>query len=207
MNAIPAPPQFRAALVRGWFVAVGLGCVNLTEPKQPKIWIDGHWHEFNHLFRPLPTKSGYVLGALLEALPLALVNAVATDVEAFAPYRRLAEYGMVYDGERYDPATDGLPTVLDDWLRDGVWPAGPTFARIKLGTGNDCEARTSAMLAYLTDLHAAYEQERVRGPEAADQGVHTKRRRELTPAILDSLGELFGDLHEWNADSETGPDA
>jgi hypothetical protein len=47
----------------------------------------------------------------------------------------------------------------------------------------------------------------VRGPEAADQGVHTKRRRELTPAILDSLGELFGDLHEWNADSETGPDA
>ncbi len=131
---IPAAPNVRKAMVRGWFTATLLGQVTMQE-QQIRIFVpnstggDGRWRDF-----PAPLLSSGVhvahdyLPLALESLPLAFIEvSISAELTAMAPYTRLRELGTGGSGglEVYErPARE-----LSDWVLDGRLPQGAPTPR------------------------------------------------------------------------------
>lgn len=198
-QSVPAPPDLRRALVRGWFVARFLGGVDVVDPAGPRVRADSAWLPFHHLLGPVPAKPQYLLGQLLESFPVAIVTATQADELALGPYLRLAEYGMVQEGggarPTYDRDATTLPTALSEWLSKGQVVDG-THALLPDGGSPACsseEARVDRLKDTLRELIVSYSRIAATMPDASAT-EHVRRQWELSSAVLLALDELNSGL-------------
>ena len=118
---VPLPPDVRMAMIRGWFTARALGQVDVEDFKHRpvRIWTPEGMRAFPFpvLGPPLHTLDE-TLPALLESLPLAMLQAATLDEEALDAYRRIARLGR-------DARAPGATTPSCG----RSWSPGPTTAR------------------------------------------------------------------------------
>jgi hypothetical protein len=131
---LPVHPMVYRQLVRGWFVARALGHLDLPPDveeiltKPMRIWSPAA-PGGTYLTFPEPLRwraqesafSGYtgmdILPAVLESLPVAMVDASQTADTPLRPYWRLIELGTVADNRG---KITTLPRELQDWLATGT---------------------------------------------------------------------------------------
>jgi hypothetical protein len=155
----------------------------------------------------LPTEPPDVFGAIVESIPLALVNAVTANADAMVPYRRLGEMGSVRSGGgadvEYDFSAEGVPGTLTDWLTDGELPNDALEPLA--GSGDDTAERADAFKTFLEGVAASYRELLSHIPGAETQYTHPRRQWELAPAISDEIGGLVDDLTAWGTTRVTRP--
>ena len=186
-------------MLRGWFVGRGLGYIDVTRSQEPRIYTTHGWLGFGPLLGPAPNEAADVLGAILESMPLAIVNAVRANTSALLPYRRLAELGAVRYGvgedATYDLAADGVSGTLTDWLTSGDLPGGTLEPLVdSAATPNE---RAELFRAFVDTVFGSYSKLLQGVPKVETQHTHVRRQWELAPAVLDVLGTLRGELATW----------
>jgi len=118
---VPLSPEVRLAIIRGWFTARALGYIDADSHRTQaiKVWSKKGRHAF-----PFPVLGAPIfrkeesLPAVLESLPIALLEAAKRDEASLDAYRRLLELGT--------PDADGdadhcdLHPELADWVATGI---------------------------------------------------------------------------------------
>jgi hypothetical protein len=198
---VPAPPDTRMAMIRGWFTARALGQVDVTDFKQRpvRIWTPEGLRAFPFpvLGTPLHTLDE-TLPALLESLPLAMLEAATMDETALEPYRRIARLGQAETGPRSEYAE--LRPELDAWARDGtVVDGGPQDPPVTEGGPATRQARLEALSRFFDTYRAHYEALDDRAL-TAETALHLSRTWELRREIVQGLRQLQ-DACKWALDA------
>jgi hypothetical protein len=159
-ESVPAAPEKKSAILRGWYVARALGQLteDMADPKRgPELKVWSHVRRDFETF-PYPLASGPVVepedypGGLLMSLSIALAMCNASSsLEPLRSYHRLIELGEISN-----PAT----SELGRWISQGTvaHPSQPQPG-VKAGpTGVDAvEARRDALVKYFSDLLKEFE--------------------------------------------------
>ncbi len=141
VTAAPVPPAVRRAIIRGWYTAKTLDMVRGDGWQTPlEIWIPDsqesvrlygdatEWVRFPHPLVGESTTGGYGhLAAVLESLPVAMVQIPERSRSTVAPYVRLFELGKdrpEFDGDPRSYST--LNGEVEDWIATGATPWGGT---------------------------------------------------------------------------------
>jgi hypothetical protein len=188
---VPVPPDTRMAMIRGWFTARALGQVDAAEPRQRpvRIWTPEGLRAFPFpvLGAPLHTLDE-ILPALLESLPLAMLEAATMEVTALEPYRRIAQLGQAETGPRSEYVE--LRPELDGWARDGgVVEGAPQTPPVAESGPATRQARLEALTGFFDTYRAHYERLDDR-PLTAETGLHLGRAWELRREIVRALRQL-----------------
>jgi len=159
---VPASPDVRLDMIRGWFVGRILGVVDVDRPRESAVTVvraDGSTVAF-----PFPLAGPPVeiltdlLPAVLESLPIALVEMAGQNDQALAPYTRLRDLGRTVNGG--DPDYAGLPESLADWVLDARPPVGITPPPDSAGKAEQTwSERLAAVEGFLERYRQHYEQE------------------------------------------------
>jgi Tubulin like len=167
---VPLAPWRLNALIRGWLTANLLGQVPRLEREWSaagplSVWTERGWLQFpKHLLGPEVRGHGLVLPALIESLPLALLELSGGEQEAIGAYLRLIKLGEPSGGppKAYEEAN----LELGDWVRSGRLPEPqpgfdeppePDAAVAGSATGSP-EERGAAIVQAITPYRAAYEE-------------------------------------------------
>lgn len=198
---VPVPPDTRMAMIRGWFTARALGQVDVADFKQRpvRLWTPEGMRAF-----PFPVLGANLhtldetLPALLESLPLALLEAATLDEAALDPYRRIAQLGQAGTGPRGEYAE--LRPELDGWARDGaVVDGAPAAPPVAEGGPATRQARLESLSRFFDTYRAHYERldDRLL---TAETGLHLSRAWELRREIVRCLRQLQ-DACKWALDA------
>jgi hypothetical protein len=204
---VPLPDEQRLAMVRGWFVARALGQIELPKLRQPRpvrIFVPQKGMRpfpYPLLGRPV-TRHPDTLPALLESLPLALIETSGPNLEPMRPYWRLAELGTLPDDDQ--PA---VPAELDDWLAGGIVKPGADSppARSLAATGSrddDWKARLADVTSYLGGAKLRYGEVVERSEESLELGGPISRMWELRADIMLALAQLLDACELYRPDRE-----
>lgn len=187
-HAVPAPPGYFRALVRGYFIGRLLGYLDVRTPSQPQAWTPQGWLAFREFLGPAPHGDADILGALCESMALAIVKSVRANADALRFHRTVAELGSVHVAGQPVMSRHGTPKSISDWLASGEYPAGREFAYLGDG-GSDADARASSIRQALSALIDAYVAISDGSPPSYDDpyGCH---RWDLAPEIVAILTEL-----------------
>jgi len=161
-ESVPAAPEKKSAILRGWYVARALGQLTeeISDPKRgPELKVWSHVGRDYEGF-PYPLASGPVVepedypGGLLMSLSIALAMCnSSSSLEPLRSYHRLIELGEISN-----PAM----SELGRWIAQGVLahPSQPAPG-VKAGpVGADgVDARRKALISYFTDLLKEFENE------------------------------------------------
>lgn len=168
---VPVPSDILAAMVRGWYTARLLDWASQYDEMSPEEqWVLSAKGETLHFPNPLlgtaPTTAFDVLPALLESLPLAMLDYSANRRETSMAYARLQDLGTsAQPGGQYVKANRELGT----WIGQGTFGTGLTTpAPVKAGpVGNGPadedaqaarkDASTTTLSLFLEDFNAAVE--------------------------------------------------
>lgn len=196
---IPTSGRRRLEMIRGWFVARAFELVDITDSAAKPLELvlaDGSRAPFPFpLMTAAPIRRSLdVLPAVLETLPVALVDYGKIGDRAMAPYARLAELGAMTTPDA--PALSPLSRELSAWVNHGTRPVGSSaFAQSPMGSSKEEQlARVDAVLGFLNlylDGHA--------DPTAGARsgGYRALMQEQATPQSLDRMGgawELREDL-------------
>jgi hypothetical protein len=152
---IPAAPEVRRHMMRGWFVARILNQLQTAAPidRPTEIFVPGHgFVPFPFpLIGPPVTDSLDLLPALLESLPIALVEVSNRGMkEAMRPYHRLTELGRPEHGTPVDRAP--LPPALHRWAAEGLLePGAPTPLEVQAGAQDHLPTQRFQTIGALLD--------------------------------------------------------
>lgn len=199
--AIPLHPKYRRAIIRGWWMARLMGQVRGIEEKTfnseaVKVWVPNGWAEFPFpVLGPRLREAPEVLPALLESLPLALVDAASQkNLDPLSAYHRLLDLGL---GGAFDEAVsddEPLHPEFQLWLEGGGEKGGgvPTPA-IQRAT-----SRTDRTAAVVEHLEAAQERFRTLAavPLRKEDPLSVRRSWELREDILGALHSLIARCKE-----------
>jgi hypothetical protein len=198
---IPVSPEARQTLIRGWFTARVLNLIELPGPlplaAPVRIWTaDGvRSFPFPLLGRPV-RRLDEVLPALLESLPLAMLDAAGLDGTAMDAYRRLAALGLLgRDGAVGDRLR--VPDSLRDWLDTGSVEAGAPVPSIAASEQPTRGGRLRALEDFLqryTDYYMELDQAEVASEAVGDLAGVWELRHEIT-AVLQELKDLCKRAH------------
>ena len=204
-ESVPAAPPVRRAMVRGWFTGLALGQVrvgDLLQEATVEVWIPaatgvgGVWAAMpSPVLRPV-TSSADAIGAVLESLPLALLEVYsARSVDPLRPYQRLTALGTSGSDagiEVYEQLNQDLST----WIRDGAIPPGYPPPDERIGDqGSAPEMRRDAVERRFVDLRENYHH---RFEQVAKKGElpSVPRDYELRDDILAALDDLIAKVRE-----------
>jgi hypothetical protein len=161
-ESVPAAPEKKSAILRGWYVARALGQLteDLADPKRgPELKVWSHIGRSYETF-PYPLASGAVVepedypGGLLMSLSIALAMCnSSSSLEPLRSYHRLIELGEISN-----PAT----SELGRWIAQGAvaHPSQPVPSSKAGPAGSEgVEERRKALIAYFTDLLKGFESE------------------------------------------------
>ena len=161
-ESVPAAPEKKSAILRGWYVARALGQLteDLADPKRgPELKVWSHIGRDYETF-PYPLASGAVVepedypGGLLMSLSIALAMCnSSSSLEPLRSYHRLVELGEISN-----PAT----SELGRWIAQGAvaHPSQPVPSGKAGPAGSEgVEERRKALIAYFTDLLKGFETE------------------------------------------------
>ena len=161
-ESVPAAPEKKSAILRGWYVARALGQLteDLADPKRgPELKVCTHIGRDYETF-PYPLASGAVVepedypGGLLMSLSIALAMCnSSSSLEPLRSYHRLIELGEISN-----PAT----SELGRWIAQGAvaHPSQPVPSGKAGPAGSEgVEERRKALIAYFTDLLKGFETE------------------------------------------------
>lgn len=161
-ESVPAAPEKKSAILRGWYVARALGQLteDMADPKRgPELKVWSHVRRDFETF-PYPLASGPVVepedypGGLLMSLSIALAMCNASSsLEPLRSYHRLIELGEISN-----PAT----SELGRWISQGTvaHPSQPQPGAKAGPTGADAvEGRRDALVKYFSDLLKEFENE------------------------------------------------
>ena len=161
-ESVPAAPEKKSAILRGWYVARALGQLteDLADPKRgPELKVWSHIGRDYETF-PYPLASGAVVepedypGGLLMSLSIALAMCnSSSSLEPLRSYHRLIELGEISN-----PAT----SELGRWIAQGAvaHPSQPVPSAKAGPAGSEgVEERRKALIAYFTDLLKGFETE------------------------------------------------
>ena len=161
-ESVPAAPEKKSAILRGWYVARALGQLteDLADPKRgPELKVWSHIGRDYETF-PYPLASGAVVepedypGGLLMSLSIALAMCnSSSSLEPLRSYHRLIELGEISN-----PAT----SELGRWIAQGAvaHPSQPVPSGKAGPAGSEgVEERRKALIAYFTDLLKGFETE------------------------------------------------
>jgi hypothetical protein len=197
---VPLPPDVRLAMVRGWFTARALGYIDAAEHRTQPITVwspSGSWpFPFPVLGSPVFRKEDS-LPAVLESLPIALLETAKRGDAALQAYRRLLELGTP-DADA-DPDHCDLHPELAAWVATGAARNGGS------GPNGVVHVDRSSRLDAIEDLFARsleYFQglEKRLTPESA---LHVSRGFELRDDLTRALGQLLGMVERARAARET----
>ncbi|QUQ63863.1 tubulin-like doman-containing protein [Kutzneria sp. CA-103260] len=180
---VPCPPEVRAAVVRGWFVARFLNqvrCRNSNLRGAPtEIWTPGGYRQFPYpLLGPTIRKHDEWLPAVLESMALTIVGS-PTD-----PYDRLVHLGQSV-GERDELADPG---ELSTWIETGrTAPGAPTPNPKLAGAAGDQPAIRSRIVNETIDEYRKHYEEYREAQLTPQTGLRVSRAWELREDILHAL--------------------
>ena len=212
-ESIPAAPPVRRAMVRGWFTGLALGQVRvgrLLQEATVEVWVPaasgagGGWAAMpSPVLRPV-TSSADAIGAVLESLPLALLDVYsARSVDPLRPYQRLTALGASGSDAGIE-VYEQLNQDLSSWIRDGAIPPGFPPPDEQIGDqGSAPELRRDAVERRFVELRERYRQrfeEVVRKGELAS----VPRDYELRHDILAALDDLIAMVGESIPTERTG---
>jgi hypothetical protein len=196
---IPTSGRRRLEMIRGWFVARAFDLVDIADSASKPLELvlaDGSRAPFPFpLMAAVPIRRTLdVLPAVLETLPVALVDYAKVGDRAMAPYARLAELGVMATPDA--PALSPLSRELSAWVESGTRPVGSSaFAQAPSGgTTEEKLARVDAVLDFL-NLYLDGHADPTTG--ARSGGYRSLMQEHATPQSLDRLGggwELREDL-------------
>jgi hypothetical protein len=161
-ESVPAAPEKKSAILRGWYVARALGQLteDLADPKRgPELKVWSHIGRSYETF-PYPLASGAVVepedypGGLLMSLSIALAMCnSSSSLEPLRSYHRLIELGEI-----------SIPakSELGRWIAQGAvaHPSQPVPSSKAGPAGSEgVEERRKALIAYFTDLLKGFESE------------------------------------------------
>lgn len=190
---IPTSPAVRRDMIRGWFVGRILHQIDLSDYRQRavRIWSPAEgWMSFPFpVLGPPVRKLQDLLPALLESLPIAIMEASMMGPRALKPYWRLSELGGMPEGEA---AYSGFGEELRRWIVDGEAPEGAPRPVVEhAGAKPDgWEDRLGAVSAFLDRYLESYRKldaEPVTSPRAA---LRLSRAWELREDLVRTLHEL-----------------
>jgi hypothetical protein len=195
---IPAAPEVRRHMVRGWFVGRILNLLRIVDPiaRPAEIFVPTYgFVPFPHPLLGAPVTDGRdLLPALLESLAIAMVEVSSRGMrDAMRPYHRLIALGQPEHGVAVDVAH--LPPALHRWTMEGkVEVDAPIPVEINAGPqiGTSAE-RGDAIGALLERLINTYEY----GSDAAldpRTSLNLSRGWELRQDLARALRELRGQL-------------
>ncbi|MCL1593334.1 MAG: tubulin-like doman-containing protein [Actinomycetia bacterium] len=196
MEFIPLPQEHILASVRGFFTARMLGLLELDGGKVLIKTPSGIVAQFpDPLLRPF-TNSKDLLPALLESLPLAMIEVQRVgSVEPLVPYTALRDYGWQTSEQRASQILDyEVPaTVLANWIDTGhVDGLGQVLAPLR--NIPSAEDRRAAAEEFLLRTESDYQEQYA----AYLQNVQSKKMKisqtpdwpSLWPAIRTALRQL-----------------
>jgi hypothetical protein len=184
---VPVPPEVRMSMIRGWFTARALGQIDAAEHKTKAVtvWSPEGWRPF-----PFPVLGAPIfrreesLPAILESLPLALLEAAKRDDAPLDAYRRLLQLGTPPDNA--DADNGELHPELAGWIDTGASGAGTGPNGIVL---MDRSARLDAVHD-LFDMSAKHFKAMGEPPVTAETALRATRGYELRHDIVRALGQL-----------------
>jgi hypothetical protein len=201
---IPVPPEIRHTLVRGWFAARLLSHVELPPTmsdlvdQRLKIWSpegrSGTYHHFpKPLFWGLAEFQGFELSdalpTILEALPVAMVQAAYLGNEPLRAFWRLLDLG---EAPLREGGAAGLNKELSDWLITGDG-AGDDWSGDRPDRSASPKERHSWLDHVLSQYRSQYERlVRDSAPRTAPVGGSWEMRNDLLKAINDLLAGCAG---------------
>lgn len=151
---IPMSGRRRLEMIRGWFVARSFGMIEITNYATSALSVsleDGSDAQFPFpLMTASPIKSNLdLLPAVLESVPVALIDYARIGDLAMNAYTRLSEFGKMMTPDA--PETSPLSGVLKNWIMDGVRPKGSAPIPNELaGTTRESQtARVDSLLLFL----------------------------------------------------------
>jgi hypothetical protein len=203
---VPVPPDTRMAMIRGWFTARALGQVDVEDFKhQPvRIWTPEGMRAFPFpvLGPPLHTLDE-TLPALLESLPLAMLQAATLDEGALDAYRRIARLGLDETGPTSD-YTELRPELVA-WTSDGAVVSQAPEAPPPAADGDAATRvdRLKALARFFENYMTHYERlEQL--PLTAESALRVGRAWELRRDVVRALRQLQ-DACKWALDAQGDP--
>jgi hypothetical protein len=186
-------------MIRGWFIARAFELVDISDSASKPLEIvlqDGGRASFPFpLMTAAPIRRSLdVLPAVLETLPVALVDYGKIGDRAMDGYRRLADLGVMATPDA--PALSPLSPELNAWVESGTRPAGSSaFRQAPQGAGPEEKlARVDAVLAFL-NLYLNGNPDPATGVRSG--GYRDLMQEQATQLSLDRMGgawELREDL-------------
>ncbi|NCD18402.1 MAG: hypothetical protein EOL89_00195 [Actinobacteria bacterium] len=178
---VPLGPNARRALVAGWFVGRLLGLTRVVENGgEPALQLlsDGSWGSIGAgAIRPV--SSAAAVGNLLEALPVAMLDAYQnTDLAPLEPFGEVIRLGAGLDGKK---------NAVTRWVWEGSGFGDEDEAILTLLPSD--KERLAALLEACDDLEQTFREDVL--PEHLDQ-VREAQKNPSLELTKDILGALDG---------------
>jgi hypothetical protein len=200
---VPLPPDVRMAMIRGWFTARALGQVDVEDFKHRpvRIWTPEGMRAF-----PFPVLGpplhilDETLPALLESLPLAMLQAATLDEEALDAYRRIARLGR--DARAPGGDYTELRPELVAWANDGqVVSQAPQVPPPAANGDPDTRVARLEALARFFQTYGEHYERLDQQPLTAESALRVGRAWELRRDAVRALRQLQ-DACKWAIDAD-----